>query len=159
MPSDSEFLRDYLRDAREDMSWRRELEFRLLQYLLVFYPILGTAMITLYQTDMTRQTYAMLAAGTAIFIIAASLFVTERVYYEHKAYADIGRTVQKIWTYFELFEPGAYLKKDTILSERLRDPKKGFAQGHGYRKTLALIWTITVSMLAVIIALAFLKTP
>jgi hypothetical protein len=38
---DDRFLQDHLRDVRAEMSWRRELEFRLMQFLLIFYPIIG----------------------------------------------------------------------------------------------------------------------
>jgi hypothetical protein len=159
MQPDKEFLRDYVKDARKEMDWRREVEFRLLQFLLIFYPVIGTAMVTLYQTGIVSQLFWILAIGAVVFIVAASLFVTDRVYSEHKAYADIGRTVQEIWAYFGLFEPGAYLKDEVILPEALRDPKKGFGQGQGYKKTLLLTWIITAAMVMLILTLALLKQP
>jgi hypothetical protein len=159
MHPDDEFLRDYYKDAREEMNWRREVEWRLLQFLLIFYPVIGTVMVTLYQTAIVSQVYWLLAIGAVIFIVAASLFITDRVRNEHKSYADIGFIIQKIWTYFGLFETGAYLKDDVILAEILRDPQKGFGKGQGYKKTIILIWVITSSMLMLILALAGLKTP
>ena len=155
-PND-EFLREYLKDIRKEMSWRRELEFRLLQFLLIFFPIIATAMVTLYQSTVTGQTYLATAIGASLLIIAASLFVTDRVFREHKAYADLGRQAQKIWAYFALFEPGAYLPDEAMIPEILRDSKRGFGQGQGHRKTLALIWLVTVAMVLTMFTLAFLK--
>lgn len=155
-PSD-ELLRDYLKDIREDMSWRRELEFRLLQFLLVFYPIIGTAIVTLYQSQMTVQVYWIITMGACFLILAAAIFATDRVCAEHKAFAEMGQRVQKIWAYFGLFEAGAYLKADAILPERLRDPKLGYGQGQGYKKTLALIWLVAGAMTLSMLTLAVLK--
>jgi hypothetical protein len=159
MHPDKDFLRDYVKDARAEMNWRREVEFRLMQFLLVFYPILGTAIVTLYQTQIVSSGFWVLAIGAIVFILTASIFVSDRVQSEHRAYAGIGRTIQKIWTYFGLFERGAYLADETILPEQLRDPEKGFGQGQGYKKTLLLIWLVTVAMVLMILALAFLKSP
>jgi hypothetical protein len=139
------------------LAWRRELEFRLLQFLLVFYPIIGTAMITLYQSSVTAQVYSVVGVGACLLILAASLFVTDRIRHEHKAYAEMGQLVQKIWAYFGLFEPGAYIQDEAILPDRLRDPQTGFGQGQGYKKTLALIWLVTSALVLTIVTLAILK--
>jgi hypothetical protein len=157
MHPDESFLRDHLKDVRAEMSWRRELEFRLLQFLIVFYPIVGTAMVTLYQSAVTPPVYLTLSVGASLLIIGASAFITDRIRHEHKAYADLGRIVQKIWTFYGLFEPGAYLKGEAILSDILRDPKSGLGQGQGYRKTLALIWLVTIAMVLTLFTLAILK--
>jgi hypothetical protein len=50
---DDKFLQEYFKYVRDEMNWRRELEFRLLQFMLIFYPIMGTAMVTLYQSTVT----------------------------------------------------------------------------------------------------------
>lgn len=151
-----DFLRDYLKDAREDMAWRRELEFRLMQLLMVFYPILGTAMVTLYQSEMKSEVYWILARAAVAFVAAALLFVTYRICREHKAYAAVGRIVTKVWGYFGLFDSGAYLTDDAILPERL---KKGIGQGRGYIWSLALIWLIGIAVMVMIWGLATFKTP
>src|SRR5215207_7966820 len=155
---DEKFLQDHLRDVRSEMSWRRELEFRLLQFLLVFYPIIGTAMISLFQSDVRGPAFSITAVGAAFLILAASAFVTDRINHEHRAYADLGKQVQMIWAYFGLFESGAYLEDRAFLSARLRDEQKGYGQGQGYRKTLGLIWLVTAAMILILIALAVLKT-
>ena len=159
MHPSEEFLRDYLKDVREEMKWRRELEFQLLQFLLIFYPIIATAMITLYQTSITPQIYLVLSLGASIFILITSMFVTYRINIEHKAYANLGRIVQKIWTHFGVFELGAYIKEDVILPDTLRDPIKGFGQGQGYKRTLLLIWIVTITLIVMLIALGITKGP
>jgi len=157
MHPDDGFLQEHLKDTRSEMAWRRELEFRLLQFLLVFYPIIGTAMVTLFQSAVTAQVYLMVAIGASLLIVGASAFVTDRILHEHRAYARLRRQVQQIWTYFALFEPGAYLKDEAMLPETLRNPQKGLGQGQGHKKTLALIWLITIGMVLTIFTLAMLK--
>jgi hypothetical protein len=155
---DDKFLQDHLKDVRSEMSWRRELEFRLMQFLLVFYPIIGTAMISLFQSDVSVQAFSITAAGAALLILVASIFVTDRINREHRAYSILGRQVQKIWSYFGLFEPGAYIDDKTIVSLELKDEQKGYGQGQGHKKTLGLIWLITIAMIMILLTLALLKT-
>jgi hypothetical protein len=157
MKPNDDFLQKYLADVRDEMKWRRELEFRLLQFLLVFYPIIGTAMVTLYQTSISPTIYMVLSIGASLFILPATLFVTNRITLEHKAYAGLAKTVIKIWKYFGLFESGTYIKDETIIDPSLQNPKTGFGQGKGYLRTLYLIWTVTAAMIVVILTLGILK--
>ena len=159
MPGNEDFLRDYFKDSQEDMRWRRNVEFRLLQFLLVFYTIIGAAMATLYESSIDQTAYLLLSIGATIFILLTSLFITEKICAEHKIYADIGQAIKKIWSYFGLFEQGAYLENDTILPKTLLDPKKGYGLGSGYIRTLLIVWTITAAMIAMILALGILKNP
>jgi hypothetical protein len=154
---DEKFLQEHLKDVRSEMSWRRELEFRLMQFLLVFYPIIGTAMVALFQSEVSAGAFSVAAIGASLLILTASIFVTDRIFREHDARADMGREVQKIWAYFGLFQPGAYIKNDTVLPPGLYNEKTGFGQGQGHKKTLALIWLITIAMVLVFATLAFLK--
>ncbi len=154
---DDKYLQEHIKDVKSEMSWRRELEFRLLQFLLVFYPVIGTAMVALFQSDVTSIVFWIVTAGASILIIVASLFVSDRIHHEHSAYAELGGEVQKIWTYFGFFKPGAYIKDDTILPVRLNNPGKGYGQGRGYKKTIALIWFISVSLILILLALAVIK--
>jgi hypothetical protein len=155
---DDKFLQDHLRDVRSEMSWRRELEFRLMQFLLVFYPIIGTVMVSLFQSKVSVQAFYITAVGAGLLILAASIFVNDRINREHEAYADLGREVQKIWAYFGLFEAGAYIENETVVPSRLYDKEKGYGQGQGHKKTLGLVWLITVALISVVLTLALLKT-
>jgi hypothetical protein len=156
--SDDKFLQEHLNHVRDEMAWRRELEFRLLQFLLVFYPVIATAVVTLFQSNVTPLVFWLVVTGASILIIVATLFVTERIRHEHSSYAELGKQVQKVWAYFGLFEPGAYMKDEAILPDRLRDPTQGYGQGQGYKKTIRLIWLITISMLLTLVALAVIKS-
>ncbi len=154
---DDRFLQDHLRDVRAEMSWRRELEFRFLQLLLVFYPIIGTVMVQLFDSQVSVSAFRFTAGVLAFLILAVSYFVIRRIDDEHKAYAKLGKQVQMIWRYFGLFESGAYLDDQAFLSAELLDEKDGYGQGTGYRKTQILIGALTIVMLAILIALAILK--
>ena len=155
---DDKFLQDHLRDVRAEMSWRRELEFRLLQLLLIFYPIIGTIMIQLFQSKVDMIAFKITAVSLAFLILAVSYFVIRRISDEHEAYSKLGKQVQMIWLYFGLFELGAYLNDRAFLSPDLLDEKKGYGQGLGYKKTQTLIKSLTAVMFFILIALAFLKT-
>lgn len=155
---DEKFLYEHLRDTRAEMSWRRELEFRLLQLLLVFYPIIGTVMVQLFSSSViSRSAFRFTAAVLALMILAVSYFVISRIDHEHRAYTRLGRQVQMIWKYFGLFESGAYVPAQAFLSTDLLDEKDGYGQGKGYRRTQTLIGALTLVMLAILLALAILK--
>jgi hypothetical protein len=155
---DDRFLQDHLRDVRAEMSWRRELEFRLLQLLLVFYPIIGTVIVQLFTSNIVNAEAFQFTAGVlALLILAVSFFVLSRIEHEHKAYAKLGKQVQMIWEYFGLFESGAYLPNRAFLPAELRDKQDGYGQGKGYRRTQILIGALTIVMLAILSALAMLK--
>lgn len=155
---DNDFLKEHLRDIRSEMSWRRDLEFKLLQFLLVFFPVIGTAMIALFERQVEVPIYRVVAAGASLLILAAAFFVSNRINREHKAYASIATEVLKIWEYFGLFEKGAYIKDDTIMPVSLQDPKSGYGKGKGHVKTLLLVWLVTIAMILVLTILAILKS-
>ena len=155
---DDRILQDLLKDARAEMSWRRDVEFRLLQLLLVFYPIIGTVMVQVFQSDnVSIQAFRITTSLIAFLILAVFFFVIQRIYYEHKAYSKLAKQVLKIWLYFRLFESGAYLKDQTFLPTDLLDEKNGLGQGKGYLRTQILIVAITLAVLSLLGALAFLK--
>ena len=154
---DDRILQDLLKDARAEMSWRRDLEFRLLQLLLVFYTIIGAVMGQLFQKEVDAQSFSITASLLAALIVAVSSFVILRIAHEHEQYAKLGKQVQKIWSYFRLFESGVYLKDQAFLPADLLDEEKGLGQGKGYRRTQVLVVAITLVMLSIVIALAFLK--
>ncbi len=157
MPPSDDFLLDLFKDCREEMRARREIEFRLLQLLLVFYPIIVTAMATLYQSNINPTMYMILTLGAVFLTLITTQFVTSRIDYEHQTYAELGRDVQRIWRYFEMFQPGAYLKETSILPPYLDDVEKGYGQGQGHKKTIRLAWMITITVIAILLTLGVLK--
>lgn len=155
---DDRFLQDHMRDVRAEMSWRRELEFRLLQLLLVFYPIIGTVIVQLFTSNVVNaEAFRFTAVVLAFLILGVSYFVISRIDHEHKAYAKLGKQVQLIWEYFGLFESGMYLPNQAFLPAELRDETEGYGQGKGYRRTQILIGALTFVMLVILGALAVLK--
>jgi hypothetical protein len=154
---DDRFLQDHLRDVRAEMSWRRELEFRLMQFMLVFYPIIGAAVVELFKSNIGVVAFSSIAVGAIILIMIATVVITSRIDHEHETYADLGKQVQLIWLYFGLFEPGAYLKERAFVPEKLLDDKTGLGQGPGYKKTKGLIWVTSITMIIVLTILAGVK--
>jgi len=155
---DAKFLQDHLKDVRAEMTWRRELEFRLMQFMLIFYPIIGTAMVELYKSsNINAVVYLVVALGAIVLILYATNVVTKRIDREHEAYAELAKQVSLIWTYYGLFEIGAYLKDRAILPERLRPERDEYGKGVGYKKTKELIWVTTIAVILVLIALVIIK--
>lgn len=154
MEVDKSFLIKYFEDIRNEMKWRRELEFRLLQLLLVFHPIIATAMVTLYQTDISPVIYFLLSICASLFILPATLFVANRITVEHKEYTELAKHVIKVWEYFSLFENNAYLKDKAILDLSL---KGELGHGKGYLRTIWLIWIVTATMITLVLMLGILK--
>jgi hypothetical protein len=155
---DDKFLQEHLRDVRAEMTWRRELEFRLMQFMLIFYPIIGTAMVELYKSSsINAVVFLVVAIGAIVLILYATNVVTKRIDREHEAYAELAQQVSLIWTYYGLFETGAYLKDRAILPERLRPERDEYGKGVGYKKTKDLIWVTTIAVILVLIALVIIK--
>lgn len=155
---DERFLYEHLRDTRAEMSWRRELEFRYMQFMLVFYPVIGTAMVALYDARIDPYAFSITALGAIVLILYATYVITKRISREHKIYIELSEQLVNVWTYFGLFEPGAYIKGKPFLSEVLKDEKTGIGRGLGFRRTQELIWITsgTVIVLLAILAVSVL---
>ena len=154
---DDRFLQDHFRDVRAEMTWRRELEFRLMQFMLIFYPIIGAAMIELFGTTIDPRVFLAVSTGAIFLIVYATNMVTNRIDREHEAYADLAKQVQMIWMYYKMFETGAYLKDQALLPERLRPERGEYGKGEGYKKTNQLIWVTTGAIVLVLVILAVAK--
>jgi hypothetical protein len=155
---DDKFLYEHLRDTRAEMSWRRELEFRYMQFMLVFYPVIGTVMVALYDAKIDPYAFSVTAVGAIVLLLYATIVITKRIGREHKIYIELSEQLVNVWTYFGLFEQGAYIKDKAFLSEDLKDEKTGIGRGLGFRRTQELIWitSSTVIILLVILAVSTL---
>jgi len=155
---DDRFLYEHLRDSRAEMTWRRELEFRLMQFMLIFYPILGTAVVELFKNkSIGTIAFTIVALISIALIVIATHIVTDRIDHEHETYVDLGRQVQLIWLYFGLFEKGAYLPEKAFLPEKLLNEKTSLGTGPGYKKTKTLIRVTSVTLIVVLVILAVIK--
>lgn len=154
---DDRFLQDHLKDVRSEMAWRRELEFRLMQFMLIFYPIIGAAIVELFNSNIGVMAFSSIALGGIVVILIATVVITDRIDHEHETYVDLGKQVQMIWLYFGLFEPGAYIKNRAFVPEKLLDEKRGLGTGPGYKKTKRLIWITSITMIIILMILAGIK--
>jgi hypothetical protein len=154
---DERFLYEHLRDTRAEMAWRRELEFRLMQFMLVFYPVIGTVIVALFQAKINEWAFSATAAGAIVLIMYANSVVTERIDHEHETYMDLGKQLGLIWLYFGLFERGAYLKDRAFLPAKLLDERTGLGTGPGYEKTKRLIRVTSFTVIAILIILSVIR--
>ncbi len=155
---DDRFLYEHLRDTRAEMTWRRELEFRLMQFMLIFYPILGAAVVELFKNDSIGAiAFAIVALASIVLIVIATIIVTDRIDHEHETYVDLGRQVRLIWLHFGLFEKGVYLPNQAFLPEKLLDEKTSLGTGPGYKKTKTLIRVTSATLIVVLVILAAIK--
>ena len=151
---DEKFLYEHLRDTRAEMSWRRELEFRYMQFMLVFYPVIGTVMVALFDAKVNSLAFSATAVGAIGLILYATIVVSKRIGREHEIYVELSQQLILVWTYFGLFESGTYLKDKAFLSEKLKDEKTGIGRGLGYRRTQVLIWITSGTVMALLVILA-----
>lgn len=155
---DDRFLYEHLKDSRAEMTWRRELEFRLMQFMLIFYPILGTAVVELFKNDSINAIVFTIVVLIAVaLIVVVTLIVTERIDHEHETYVDLGRQVTLVWRYFGLFEKGAYLPDQALLPEKLLNEETTLGTGPGYKKTKNLIRVSSVTLTLILVILAAIK--
>jgi hypothetical protein len=147
---DDRFLYEHLRDTRAEMAWRRELEFRYMQFMLVFYPVIGTIMVALYDAKVNVVAFSVTAIGAVVVILYATIVITKRIGREHKIYIELSDQLVNVWTYFGLFAPGAYIKDMAFLSEDLKDEKTGIGRGSGFKKTQILIWITSGTVMALL---------
>lgn len=151
---DEKFLIEHLRDTRAEMSWRRELEFRYMQFMLVFYPVIGTVMVKLYEAKINAVAFSVTAVGAIVLILYATIVITKRIGREHEIYVELSDQLINVWTYFGLFASGAYIKDKAFLSEDLKDEKTGIGRGLGFRRTQILIWITSGTVMALLGILA-----
>lgn len=155
---DEKFLYEHLRDTRADMTWRRELEFRLMQFMLIFYPILGTAVVELFKNDtINALVFTIVALIAVVLIVVVTIIVTERIDHEHETYVDLGKEVTLIWRYFGLFEKGAYLPDQALLPEKLLQEQTSLGTGPGYKKTKNLIRVSSATLILILVILDVIK--
>ena len=162
MCKNDDFLRDYYRESQENMRFRSGVEYRLLQFLLLFFPIIGLAIVTLYNSSIEEGAFLKISVGAALFILLVTICITIKICAEHKNYRNMGQSIKKVWRYFKLQEDGIYLPDNRIIPEELVDlePNKGYGSGKGHIFTLVIIWMMALAMIALTVILGiFPSTP
>jgi hypothetical protein len=153
------FLTEFFKQCQEKMRQTSDLEFRLLWFLLLFFPVVGVMVYSLYNLPLASGAYFGISITIAVFLLVIAGFMTIKICYLHKTYNEIGQYTKKVWRYFELSTSGAYLGDSYIVPKEIVDksPLKGMGAGKGYRQTLLIIWTLTLTMSGVTLILGILK--
>jgi len=138
MPTDEQFLIEYFKETQAEMRRRSDVEYRLLQSILLFYPILGVVFATLYEQILNKGAYFTLSIGATIAIFVITLLIHKKVVAEHDAYKDRGLNVQKVWRYFELNIESAYIQNEKIVEDGSVNSGGGYGSGPGYKKLFIL---------------------
>lgn len=154
---DDDFLKEYSRDSQAFMIYRSGVEFRLLQFLLLFYPIIGLIFSTLYESPIDSKLFLYLTIGVSVALIVITILVHNKICAEHETYRKVGLSIQKVWKYFRLAEEGAYLNGDSIVPEDVIDEANGFGTGKGYLRTLGIMWALAIVVTTLIITLGIIK--
>ncbi len=154
---DDDFLREYFKESQAFMIYRSGVEYRLLQFLLLFYPIIGLIFSTLYESPIDSRLFLCLTIGVALALIFITILVNNKICAEHETYRKVGLSIQKVWTYFRLAEKGAYLDNDSIVPEDVIDERKGYGTGKGYLKTLWIVWALAIVVILLVIILGIFK--
>jgi hypothetical protein len=115
-------------------------------------------LVELFQSDnIDSLSFAVISAGAIILILTATAIVTKRISHEHEIYVELGEQLLLIWSYFGMFESGAYLKDRAFLSKKLLDEKTGLGRGPGYKRTQLLIRVTSVTLIVMVGILAGIK--
>ncbi|MBU7029460.1 MAG: hypothetical protein HXS48_21170 [Theionarchaea archaeon] len=167
MPKDKDFLKIVYADMKEDLRCRRNFESQLVHYFFLFHAIVGIAIVSLFEAIKDFRLYLAASVSIALFIILVTVLLIIRVKYDHGKYVDIGEIVQRIWTYYKMFEEDVYLKGESILDpkkylnpEDLNDKSRrfeGYGRGEGYRYTCCLLGLATAGMIIFISMLVGIK--
>ncbi len=145
-----DFLKTYYIDAQNEMRWRREVEYKLLTNYIAISAFLLPAEALLYK-EMASMPHRMLAATCiTIAVFVLTIGVSLKIRAENTIYKALGRNVVAIWEYFEMFSKGTYLSSQPMLPKNSRQ----YGQGSGYKRTLYVLWslTVTVSVLSFVLA-------
>lgn len=158
MPSYDEFLIEYFKQSQERMRHTSDVELRLLQFLLLFYPIIGVAVVTLYNSPIDRTIFSFISFGAAVFLLLITWRIDVKIRAEHNTYREIGQAVKKVLRYYKLSEQGAYISGERIIPEEevTLDQNKGYGAGKGYRRTLCIVWSMASAMFILTILLGVL---
>jgi len=156
MPQDNDFLKTFFVDCQNAMRWRSETEYKLLNMFIVQDSIIITAIVGINQLAIDKTLFFWYTIAVALYLFVLTIFITRKINAEHDVYTDIGKQVQKIWEYFELFERGSYITNKTILDKKLKsNTEKGYGQGPGYKKTKNILWAMTGMTIVIIVSIGY----
>ncbi len=150
MVKSRKFLMKVYEDVTAEMRCRRNFESQLVHYYFLFYTLVGIATVTLFQADKTQESFPVISPWIALLIAMITSFLTFRIAYDHKKYAEFGQIAVRVWKYFEMFTKNAYLKGEAIVPEKFKD----YGMGRGYFYTCLLLWLMAGGMFIVLVILS-----
>lgn len=153
MPKDNSFLKEYFIDCQNEMRWRRETEYKLLNILVVLFPIIGIIVVAMMEWLSDTRMFFILTLSIAALLTILTILVTLKIKAENKIYKVIGQGVVKIWGYFRLFDEGAYIDGDKILDKE----SKSYGKGQGYLRTLYILWAVTLMIDVMLILIGIIR--
>ncbi len=107
--SEETFLREHYLDQMEEMRWRRGVEYRLVNFLLLLLAILGAAMAQAFRADVPKVPFLAMGGLLVLSILAIAAAATAKIVREHATHEAIGSDVQLLWVRAGLFEKGRHL--------------------------------------------------
>lgn len=149
MIRDDDFLKKVYEEHQDKLRWHSEIEYKLLNMLIIINPVIITAVIGLNEYIDDKVTYFVLVLAMSSFLLILTVYVDKKVKHEHSTYEAVGQDVVRIWEYFGLFKSSLYHKP--ILTEEAKEYGKGF----GYKKTLHIIWAMTITTFILLIGFGF----
>ena len=147
MVADKDFLKKFYELQYKRLEWHSKIEYRLLNIFIIILPVIITGSIAINEFITDNIAYLVLVVSMSIFLIILALLIWVKVNAEHKTYVAIAEDMKNVWKYFELNKKGAYLAGDMILTKDWEE----IGKGSGYKKTLYILWAITISISIVLI--------
>ena len=143
-----DFLIAFYDDQQAEMRWRKETEYRILRFYMLFAALITTAIGTVYEGIKSPGDFLLLICGTAVFIIVLAIIMSLRIRYDHEAHAEIGRTINRLWHYYEVAE---------ILPARATGEEGSYGSGPGYLISIIIIWVVSVGIIGLFVLLGVAK--
>ena len=154
MPKDQEFLRVLFSENQSSMRFRSSTEYKLLQAFMVVVPVTIAAVVGLNDVVTNEALYIVMTGSLALLLTAFTIVITMKINAEHKIYEEIGAQNVRIWEYFELFDKGVYLEDKSILDEGARR----YGTGQGHKKTINILWVVTILVDFILVLAGIIKT-
>jgi hypothetical protein len=139
-----EFVKVYYSELQQDMRWRKEVEFKLITFILTFYTILGGALsFILNSTIVSAISKLLVSFSVCLMILCFTFFIVHRIKQDHKIYNELGLSAKNVWKY-------AGITRLNILPEKWEK----YGTGKGYLFTIRIIWAITLILTISILLIA-----
>lgn len=145
-----DFLKQFYIDTQNEMRWRREVEYKLLNNFILVVSFLISAQTLIYPKIVDISNRIWMAILLSSFLLILTIALNVKINSENAIYKRLGAGIVKVWEHFKLFE------KLNDSSSFLNEESKNYGKGEGYRNTIGIFWILWVSFLTLSILLATL---